>query len=58
MTVTELIAELVSIEKKGFGTAPIMLRHEHGSTFTDEAAGVVCLLPYNSREEPARVLIV
>jgi hypothetical protein len=57
ITVDELITTLLEFQKDGYGDAPITIRRYDGANFEDEPANVVCMLPYNSREEPARVLI-
>jgi len=57
MTVAELIAELQALADAGHADAPVMMRRYGDAGFEDEPAEIACLLPYNSREEPARVLI-
>jgi hypothetical protein len=62
MKLSELILDLQAIADAGNPDVPVMLRRmeDDGEGFvigSDQEASVACLLPYNSREQPARVLI-
>jgi hypothetical protein len=62
MKLSDLIRELQAIADAGNGEAPVIVRRDRddGEGFViplDQEATTVCLLPYNSRKEPARILI-
>ena len=59
LTVTQLAVELQSLIDAGKGDLPVIL---HAVRFTDGdiddvPVSAACVLPYNSREQPERVLI-